>query len=294
MMKRGIWKIVGVVGMVACSGSTIDVGPMGGGSGGTPEGSAAGAGPAAGGATSQGGGLTCTDTSPLPDWPSSTACAGSSDSPVVGKWAGYIESEGGTWDQLLLEIKGANSSGLCGTLTVGDAPAPLPATDPGQSYYPATPDGGWTFIPGYASTLLEGRIDGMRLRFGLGPTEGYRSWCALQPSYAQILPYTGSAGYSGAPTGFASRAGGVCSCVPTGQTTSIDDSSDHCSYSTSGVVTSCIQGYQCGSGLCACNASGCDAAPKNIDRFDLTVSGDTIEGSDSYHEGKRIHFTRVP
>ena len=97
-MKRGIWKMVGVVGMVACSGSTIDVGPMGSGSGGTPEGSAAGAGPAAGGATSQGGGLTCTDTSPLPDWPSSTACAGSSDSPVVGKWSGYVESEGGKWD----------------------------------------------------------------------------------------------------------------------------------------------------------------------------------------------------
>ena len=47
-------------------------------------------------------------------------------------------------------------------------------------------------------------------------------------------------------------------------------------------------------GLCACNASGCDAAPRYIDRFDLTVSGDTIEGSDTDHPGKRIHFTRVP
>lgn len=279
MNVRVFWGIVGVIGLCACSGTRIDVGPGGmqGGAPGAGGTTSQGGVPSAGGAMSHG---TCTtEVSPLPQWPSSTACAGNTDSPVVGRWHGYIENVGGVWDELFLDIQGANSDGLCGTFTVGDMPSPSPATDPTQAYHFS--DGvGLTFIPGYASTLLDGRIDGARIRFEVGPTEGYRSWCQLQTSYQR-------------PEGAGGGGALGCLCLPSLSGT-VDETPDHCKINYSnGTVLTCAQVSQC-NGLCVCNESGCDAGGRFNDSFDLTVSGDTIEGSDTDHPGHRIHFTRLP
>jgi hypothetical protein len=143
------------------------------------------------------------------------------------------------------------------------------------------PLAGASLIAGYASTLLEGRLDGSRIRFGVSPTEGYRSWCEVQTSYQLV-----GAGGGG------QRA---CSCMPVDLT--VHQTNGECTSFTSTVNGSartfgCSQGSQCHA--CACNASGCVPAGDNVIHFDLTANSDTLEGSDTEHGARRIHFTRVP
>ncbi|HYP77537.1 MAG TPA: hypothetical protein VER12_16310 [Polyangiaceae bacterium] len=281
-MTRGIWAMLGAIGLCACSGGAIDVGPgMGGGSGNNAAGAAGASGaPAVGGST-------CTDMTPLPEWPSTTQCAGGEDSPLVGKWHGYLENSPAPWDELFLDIKGANSEVLCGTLVVGDA-APLPPATDANHAYPtdgSTVDKSSALVPGFASTLLAGRIDGTRVRFAIAETEGYQSWCALQTAYAQ----TG--------TRYA------CGCVPNGPGNG-DFTTDQCTIvdSSNGVAStfSCQKAKLCGwlgplsGGVCACNAAGCGAGQEAVVSFDLVATGDTLEGSGTLGANARLHFTRSP
>lgn len=307
---RVVAGILGVFGACSCTGTTIDVGP---GSGGTPAtennapgggqtdddtSSAAttgGSGPSGGTGSytptgtpgSSAGGLghvACTDTTPLPVWPSTTACAGTSDLPVVGEWHGYVENAIAPWDEIFLSIKGANSDGVCGTITIGNATPPAPATDPNLVYPPGT----WervTLIPGYTLTLLDGTVDGARLRFQVSPPEAYQSWCALQTSYVAKLGANG------------------CGCVP-GYVNGILAGDNLCPVvdTVAGYTEkfNCDQASMCGSfstrdTVCICNASGCGPIRDGVgDYFDLIVSGDTIEGSDTLHNNARMHFTREP
>jgi hypothetical protein len=287
MKMRGIWGIVGllcasgVAGVCACSGSAIDVGPRSGSSGNDGLGGA----PGAGGSTHDAS--ACSDLTPLPEWPSTTACAGPNDSPLVGKWHGYVENAAAPWDELFLDIKGANSDGLCGTLTVGNVAPPPPATDPTRAYPPGNRSG-QPLIPGHASTLLNGKLDGSRVRFAISSQDGYRGWCQLQTSYVR-------------PEGAGGWGARACSCLPTGSYT-VSNSNGECysTYNTNGVMrTFECDALACGSGLCACNASGCDAPIEDarinyLTNFDLTASGDGLEGSDTAHTGSRIHFARIP
>ncbi len=289
-MMRGICAIVGLIGLSACSG-TIDVGAGRGGApgsnapGGAAGGSALGGAPGnneqggapgsnepsgtvGGGGVSDGDPVTCTNLNPLPEWPSTTACAGSNDFPLVGRWRGYTENHD---DELFLDIRGANSEGLCGTLTVGSDPPPPPATDGREAYPP-----GWTtmeaitrhVIPGFPMTLLAGKTDGTRVRFQTAAAEGFKSWCALQPSYPR------------------DTSGASCGCATDG---TISRGSDECVISgpTGTRTLSCAQVDLCLVGTCTCNASGCDAAQSISGAYDLVVTGDTMQGGS-------VHFTRMP
>jgi hypothetical protein len=275
MMKRVVVGIVGVLGVCACSGSAIEVGPGSAGAAGTN----AGGGAAASGATGNPN-ATCTDSTPLPEWPSTTACAGTSDLPVVGRWHGYVENESAPWDELFLEIKGANGSGLCGTLTVGNTAPPPPATDPAADYPPGADSehSGWLLVPGYPLTLLDGTVDGTRVRFRVSGTEAYKSWCALQTPYQQM--------------------GRNCGCVPRGSTTLIGDKCVIVDYIGGATrAFNCAQSQLCGGpgpSACTCDASGCGPLQDDENAFDLVVTGDTAEGSVSRVSGGRTHFTRLP
>ncbi|HET7542990.1 MAG TPA: hypothetical protein VFK05_24120 [Polyangiaceae bacterium] len=282
-MMRGIYAVVGAIGLCACSGS-IDVGPGAGGApasnglggasasdalGGAPASSDPGGAPADG--TSGSASATCTNETPLPEWPSTTGCASSADFPLVGQWHGYIENRAAPWDELVLDIQGANSEGLCGTLTVGSGPPPPPASDGREAYPPSTTvmhavtRGA---IPGYALTLLGGKTDGARVRFGVATAEGFKSWCELQTSYS---------------------AGSGCACITAGSIQRSDASNECTVTDNSGVVRNftCAQVDLCASHLCSCNASGCSAAQSEGYAFDLVVTGDTMQGSNA-------HFTRSP
>ena len=279
-MTHGVWAITGALGLCTCSASVIDVGP---GTGGANNGLGGAAG--VGGAARDEG--TCVNSDPLPEWPSTTACAGTNDLPLVGQWHGYIENQAAPWDELFLDIKGANSTAVCGTLRVGNATPPPPATSPIDAYPPGYDPlidrsyADWKLIPGYVLTLLDGTSDGTRLRFGISRGEGYKSWCLLQTPYQ--------------------REDGQCGCIPSGVVTD-DTQGQQCSSwdSTSGITRTftCHQVALCTSpgryGACGCTPTGCDGLTIADVKFDLIVSGDTIEGSDTAHSGARAHFARLP
>ena len=272
MMMRRTCGVLGLLVLSACSGSAIEVGP--GGAGVT---AAAGA----SGAPSMPR-PTCTDETPLPAWPSSSACVGSNDLPLVGSWHGYIENQPAPWDDLLLKIEGANSDGLCGTLKVGNVEPPPPASDPNLDYPPGVShaDALPVLIPGFTMALRNGTTDGARVRFRVADYEGYRSWCELQSPYG-------------------SDGGASCGCLPLGQATR--DSSNQCKVSEHGgsswQTVDCGKAVLCGArapGACTCTAAGCTASDAYVSQFDLRFTGDTAEGSDTEHPSARVHFTRFP
>ena len=274
-MMRGYYAMVTGFIFCSCAGSAIEVGP----------GSAAGAGGSAPVAnpTSSRPSSTCTDQTPLPTWPSTAACAGSNDLPLVGSWHGYVENEAAPWDELFLRIEGANDSALCGTLKVGNVAPPPPATDGEVGYPPGAvvAPSAVNFIAGYAMTLLDGTTDGTRVRFTVSRSEAYKSWCELQR-----ITYD--------------YAGVGCACVPSWAEMG-DFKADRCTFSdpNSGaeLTVTCGKSALCGSpgpAQCTCNASGCTARTDSNLSFDLRFTGDTAEGVDSSHPGVRIHFTRSP
>jgi len=272
-MMRGYFAMVTGFIFCACAGSAIEVGP----------GSAAGAGGSAPGVNpaSNPPSSTCTDQTPLPAWPSTAACAGSNDLPLVGSWHGYVENEAAPWDELFLSIEGANDSGLCGTLKVGNVAPPPPATD-GEANYPPGPTEAQVFVPGYAMTLLDGNTDGTRVRFRVSRSEAFKSWCELQQT---TYDWDGAG----------------CRCIPpwgsmgdlnTGIQTFVDPNTGAKLTLTVGKTRLCGSPYPA---VCTCNASGCTARSDDGDlSFDLRFTGDTAEGVDSSHPGVRIHFTRSP
>jgi len=208
----------------------------------------------------------------LATYPSTTACAGS-DSPLVGSWHGYVENQPAPWDELFLEINGANGDGICGTLRIGSAEPPPPATDPNVTYPPGVIDQSPNYlIPGFTLTLMNGSTDGTRVRFGVSTQEGYDGWCRLQTVY---------------PDG-----NGSCSCLPP-LTGGGVRSGDVCTWN--GQVTDCGKVEMCAGNavaVCMCNASGCSATTGTVD-FDLRVNGDLAEGNATKNPGSRIYFTRV-
>jgi len=279
-MRRYSW-LLGVLGLCACSGSVIDVGP--GSVGGAESGgntNVAGSGNTGGQQSSVPAELACQDQAPLPTWPSTDACASASDLPIVGTWHGYVEQQPAPWDELTLVIRGASvSGGVCGSLTFGSGPIPPPATNPDQDYptanspsYPLAP------TPGLPQTLLNGDTDGTRLRFTISLGETLRSWCALQDSYQR-------------------SSGDRCNCLPNwssesagGQTTMKDPAGKH------NLHVSFTRMIKCSMfNICACNAQGCDGAPDlNGTPFDLRFTANSAEGNDGLHSGARVYFTRVP
>jgi hypothetical protein len=203
--------------------------------------------------------------------------------PVVGRWHGYVENQEAPWDELLLEINGANGSGLCGTLKVGSAAPPAPATNPGAAYPPGAQSArqGWKLIPGYALTLENGTTDGTRVRFDVSPTESYHSWCQLQTPYDWDRS--------------------SCGCVPRTWPSTGDLVNDVCTFidlnNGKNLTFSCSQANLCGglgSAVCTCNASACGATDDARISFDLRITGDTAEGSETGNSTSRLYFTRVP
>ncbi len=279
--------VLGALIALGCSGRAIDVGPGGTDTGGNDVGTG-GAGSTAHGGSSNAGALPptdCTDTTPLPVWPDSSSCAGGSDSPLVGTWNGYVENGSAPWDQLTLVITGASmNGGVCGKLTLGAGP-PLnfpPATDPNVGYPPGHDEavgGSPSISPGYASTILNGTTDGMRVRFSVVPSEPYRGWCQLQTSYNL-------------------KSLGGCGCLPN-MAVMRDMSNGLCEYYDESHAhdfeVNCGKFSLCNAGLsvCKCNAAGCDASmlPGKID-FDLRFTADTAEGSNT-GSGIRTDFARA-
>jgi hypothetical protein len=194
----------------------------------------------------------------------------------VGTWEGYVQGSpiGDEKSSLRLNILGANSNGLCGTLTVGTHTEPVTfpaATDP-TAWYPPTfsPDelrsGSFGPILGYVYTVLSGEIAGQRTTFDVSYREIFNTWCELQTSYAKNLAYPE---YGCLPA----NSGGYLS----------NDPADQCYISLmSGErqYVPCAQGWLCRdmNSVCSCTSAGCTAASGGL-RFDLLFNGNQAAGT---------------
>ena len=280
MLRDGL--LLAALGLVACSGRSLDVGPGGDNTSETNTGGAAASSAGAGNAAP-----LCTSDTPLPTWPDDAGCVASSDLPLVGTWSGYVEQAGPPFDTLQLTIRGASTSGgLCGTLTIGQGAPPPVASNPNVGYPNPTDAttnyGDPTLVQGYAFTLLNGVTDGARVRFSISQAQPLRGWCQLQTSYAGVLGGNCTCvpdwGYTGnVPGQRGANADGTCVIEPPDPITGVASAD-----SPRNIVANCAQVKICESsrGVCACNSTGCEASPtaSNID-FDLRFTANAAQGS---------------
>lgn len=237
-------------------------------------GNATGGAAATGGIASTGGSTASPIT--LPTWATADGCViGTENAQFIGTWEGYIQGTpiGDEPSSLRLNIVGANSRGLCGTVTVGTHTAPVtipPATTATDVYPPGAtispncrrgPAPPLDPILGLAYTIQDGKSDGQRATFAISYTEVYRSWCSLQTSYPNDLL-----------TGYA--------CLP--NTGGYVDSEGNCYIGNgSWQQESCMQFCLCAPtvNICACGPQGCTANPDTSDHlFDLLFNGNQAMG----------------
>ena len=284
----------GAVLLSGCSGS-IDVGPGGSASAGSPA-VAVGSGMSTAGGSSAGapatsslpGAPACTLTTPLPAWPSAADCVADDSLAISGTWHGYVELAQSPWDDLTLTIQGKDQAGNpCGTLTMGEGSVPAPATDPDAGYLADTSNSSLAIPaiirsapPGDPLDILNVTFDGTRLTFSASYQEPYRSWCQLQTSYQYAENSPDSCGCLPGWSGGGSDAG----CYLIDPTTNASES------------VSCPKMGLCGASVCSCNATGCDASPNNGPMFDLRLtSANALEGANSESTtSARTFFTRMP
>jgi hypothetical protein len=103
-------------------------------------------------------------------------------SDYAATWSGYAQAyvfSDGT-DHVRLTIDSAGQ----GTLVVGDAAAPPPATDAHVGYPPASALGTVTSpfpgITGFPYPLHATRVESDRIQVGIDVNDAYSAWCALQ------------------------------------------------------------------------------------------------------------------
>jgi hypothetical protein len=224
--------------------------------------------------------------------PTSESCENGTQLPIVGAWTGYIENQ--KWasgsDVIHMVITNANDTLACGSISLGTAPPPAPATDPNVGYPPGEFDpmhtpAGWdisTFIDyaeGFVMPIAQSSVMGTRLQFQANWTSTWDTWCAIQ------TPIPSSPPLPGGPQGF--------SCVdPVGT----DDTG--CHSSSGGVFVDCGKFMLCEAGLCACTAQGCQLGQVNCDtlNFDMQVAADVGTGSVALGCAgvHNVHFSRVP
>ena len=234
----------------------------------------------------------------LPDWSELTQCAATPDSPLVGKWSGYVEAANPE-DTFTLDIRGASeTAGVCGTLTFVSRPYTdpsipadyqfLPVTDPELGYPPefgmiAAFTQPW---PGFANTLMQGTLEGQRVRFVAATTEPWREWCSLQTPRASV-----DGTYGCLPEGAIVRCAADGACTLTNPPSGGPQPVDEGKAALCGALLFHPRGTTGGSSTCVCNASGCAArADFSYPLLDLIFNGSEADGT---KEGQRVRLQRL-
>lgn len=287
--------------VAACGGKALNVGSEGpasaGGGGGVGGSARGGAGSAAGGAA--GGGSVALAgsmaTAPHPgsggtggskpsqpmlspeelagiQWPADTPCVESPDSPKVGTWKGHWPEPLGVADaDVVVRIKGLTEEGVpCGTVAIGNGPAPPPVTDADAIYPPSQGMGGLgpalvgppitTPWPGYEYRMLNVRSTESRLAFTITDQEILRPWCQLQ------TPVEGS-----------------LSCLPEWTNGASFGPSQPCTISGPNLPemsVPCFKMQYCSTYSCFCYDGACDVSLQGQQTaFELHWDGPALEGS---------------
>lgn len=210
--------------------------------------------------------------------PTDESCENGPQSPMVGSWTGYVENQ--KWasgsDVIHIVIANANDSLACGTVSLGDAPPPPPATDPNVGYPPGAFDpvrysgssSGGTFIEnteGFVWPMAQPKVTGSRLQFQVRWTATWDAWCALQTpvvSWSSLRDINGNVIPS-------------YTCLDEGVT---DDTGCH---AHDGSLVDCGRYTLCSGTMCTCTADGCQPWNANCDTldFDMQVAADVATGS---------------
>jgi hypothetical protein len=236
---------------------------------------------------------------------------------VAGRWTGYVENLSGGDDAVSLTISIDDGGELSGSVTIGSATPPLPATD-GTRAWPASIDQGIDTVPpdylaGFSYTAMDMSWKAKRLRIRMPTYEPWESWCALQQSHATADGYrcypSGNL-QSDLVSGPILDAEGNCQIDADPSSTSDPYVSFSCArYAMCDTVRSCIcqaGAVNCtcgGNGVCECDASGCHAGRTWMSVpighwFDLAFDGGNAEGSVSLGHGQteqhNVRLTRAP
>jgi hypothetical protein len=233
------------------------------------------------------------ETNPLPAdcvvpdwWANAPAHDGELSFEPTEVFAGYVVAPSDPLpdddDLVTLYVESRDATTISGAIVFSSGVLPAPGTDPLHGYlpaeqyatiYPEYPNIYWRRLQppnvwkGYALSLLNGTIDGTRVRFTVHPSEQWRTWCELLAGY---------------PNGL---------CVPD---TQIDDIEDGLAGSApvdldlcviDGLRYDCLKFAMCGgrnlSQYCSCEGCGCSASTIGQHlSFDLQLrdSGE-LEGS---------------
>ena len=205
-------------------------------------------------------------------WPADTPCV-ASDSPKVGTWKGHWPDLTGGDADVVVRIKGFTGAGVpCGTVTIGNGPAPPPVEDADAIYPPSQGAGGGSATaigpaimapwPGYEYRMLNVQASESRLAFMITYQEILRPWCQLQPAFEEshsCLPAWTSG--DGSP----SSQGVVC-------TISGPD--------LPRTVVPCFKMQYCASYTCFCYDGACDVSLQGTrTAFELHWDGPSLEGT---------------
>lgn len=266
-LTLGAWLLTAAT-VAACAGKAIDVGSEGptatggfsvGGSGATLSGGSGGSPPSE------------PDT---PRWPSDSSCLTSAGTVRLGSWKGHWSAGGARDSEVLLQVTGSTAEGVpCGTVTIGNGPAPPPVIDAEAIYPPEPPpaaggsSGGFrnppavgSPWPGYAYRMLDVKASASRLAFFINYQEILRPWCQLQQpveGWSSCMPEVTSATTTSVP--------GQCSVQGPNVTEPI---------------VPCFRLLYCSAETCLCQDGTCDASYYGqATQFELHWDGDALEGS---------------
>jgi hypothetical protein len=192
----------------------------------------------------------------------------------------------------------ASDGTATGTLLLGNGALLKPPTDPDVGYPPGVnfPMGGpLGFFEGFPYTMIDGRLSRSTLTFRVAEFELWKQWCSLQKPVFFVRDPEGGVFYGCLPNGGGSSFGGACS---------YQDPS-----TMQDVPVDCGRLILCElNSPCDCSATACGARdwmnPEAFDQpgteeptlsFDLTISGDTADGTLSGLLGDHaVHFVRAP
>jgi hypothetical protein len=207
-------------------------------------------------------------------WPADTPCTESPESPKVGTWKGHWPDGMGIVNtDVVVHITGLTAAGVpCGTVTIGEGPAPPPVTDADAIYPPSAGMGGGAGLgtggtvvtqpwPGYEYRMLNVQATDSRLAFTIIYQEILRPWCQLQPAVK-----------------------GSRSCLPEWQEGRSDGPQGQlCTISGPKLpptVVPCFKIPYCSSSTCFCYDGACDVSLQGQQTaFELHWDGAALEGS---------------
>ena len=197
--------------------------------------------------------------------------------PLLGTWQGQLEDFFlNQVDTIRLVIDGANAAGICGSVTWGSLP-PLPAAEDPDAHYPPEEywqSEGWgggppvVRVPGVPYTIVSAAARLPMVRFGVLPTEPWRSWCELQTPVADPYSTNGWGCLGMDPVSTSSDVPGTCEVrTPSGDTKNVPE-------------MRCL-GCFFSNSVCDCNETGCVSRSVQEQPFELALAedGNSLSGA---------------